>query len=118
MQLLVHCVNTERFKPNVATRRELRGRFNTEDRFVVVVVAYLIPEKGVDVALRALTTLPERVVLWILGEGNEMENLRDLARKLGIAARTTFHGLQRDVAPFLQAADCLICPSLWAEAAD
>ena len=28
-----------------------------------------------------------------------------------------FLGLQRNVEPFMQAADCLVCPSLWAEAA-
>jgi glycosyltransferase involved in cell wall biosynthesis len=34
-----------------------------------------------------------------------------------LTSRVHFHGLQHNVAPFMQAADCLVCPSLWQEAA-
>src|SRR5262249_51731095 len=57
------------------------------------------------------------VVLWIVGEGPERENLQALTRDLNLEPRVRFLGPQRNVQPFMQAADCLICPSVWAEAA-
>lgn len=117
LTLCRHFVNTDRFKPNALVRRKIRERFHAEGRFVLLAVANLIKAKGIDVIIRALAALPENVVLWIVGEGEESESLRQLASGLGLAARVHFHGLRGDVAPYMQAADCLVCPSLWAEAA-
>lgn len=112
-----HFVNTERFKPDGQTKASVRAALNCGNRFVALVVAHLIPEKGVEIALRALAELPSRVVLWIAGEGPERGRLERLAESLGIGDRTTFLGLRSDVCQFMQAADCLVCPSLWQEAA-
>lgn len=112
-----HFINPERFQPDTRVRALLRARHRAEDRFVLLTVAHLIKAKGVDVILRALKLLPESVVLWIIGGGAEAEALRQTVRELGLAQRTRFHGLQRNVEPFMQAADCFVCPSLWAEAA-
>ncbi len=110
-------INPERFRPNDAVRDELRRRENADGRFVVLAVAHLIPEKGIDVALRALAELPADVVLWVVGDGSEAGRLRRLQAELGLGERVRFLGPQRNVAPYMQAADCLACPSLWAEAA-
>jgi glycosyltransferase involved in cell wall biosynthesis len=117
LELWIHFINTERFQPNPTIRNEVRSRFNVEGRFVLVAIAYLIPEKGLGVLIRSLAALPEKIVLWIVGEGSESEKLQQLCLELDLTSRTVFHGLQKDVAPFLQAADCFVCPSLWAEAA-
>jgi glycosyltransferase involved in cell wall biosynthesis len=37
--------------------------------------------------------------------------------ELGVAKRVIFHGPQQHVESYMQAADCFVCPSLWAEAA-
>lgn len=112
-----HFVNTERFKPDGSTRASLRSALDCTDRFVALVVAHLIPEKGVDIALRALAELPSRIVLWIAGDGPERSQLEHLAAALGVGDRTTFLGLRPDVCQYMQAADCLVCPSVWQEAA-
>ncbi|HZY84655.1 MAG TPA: glycosyltransferase [Gemmataceae bacterium] len=114
----LHFINTERFKPDAAARALLRGRLGVpESQFVVVCVAQLIPAKGLDVALRALAELPDAVHLWLAGDGPEAARLRGLATELGVAGRVRFLGLQKCVEPYLQAADCFACPSLWEEAA-
>ncbi|SLM49651.1 putative Glycosyl transferase group 1 [Nitrospira japonica] len=112
-----HFVNTDRFKPDVETKKVVRASLGCERRFVMLVVAHLIPEKGVDAALRALALLPSHVSLWIVGDGPEREKLEQLVESLGVGERTTFLGLCADVCRYMQAADCLICPSLWEEAA-
>jgi glycosyltransferase involved in cell wall biosynthesis len=112
-----HFINTERFRPHPERRAELRREENVEDRFVVVLIAQLIRSKGVDLAIRAISELPENIVLWIIGSGPAVGELQELARSLGVVDRVRFWGVQRQVEPFLQAADCFVLPSRWREAA-
>ena len=105
------------FAPIPRPRRAVRREYNVGERFIVTVIAQLIPAKAIDIALRALTMLPDHVVLWIVGTGEQAEELKALTRQLGIDKRVTFWGLQRNVEPFLQAADCFVLPSRWQEAA-
>jgi glycosyltransferase involved in cell wall biosynthesis len=112
-----HFVNTDRFQPDASTRTRLRADLGAADRFVILMVGQLIKAKGADVLLRALAKLPARAVLWLIGEGEEQGALARLAAELGLEGRVRFLGLQRNVQPYMQAADCFVCPSLWAEAA-
>ncbi len=117
LRCCLHFINTERFRPDPAMRREVRREHAVTDRFVVTVIAQLIPEKGVDVVLRALPLLPRQTTLWIVGTGRQADELRQLAGQLGVQEQVTFWGLQRYVEPFLQASDCFVLPSRWREAA-
>lgn len=90
---------------------------NCQGSFVVLLVAHLIPYKGVHVAIQALSQLPAETVLWIVGEGGERAALEEQARSLGVAHRLSFLGIRDDVSRYMQAADCFVCPSLWQEAA-
>jgi glycosyltransferase involved in cell wall biosynthesis len=112
-----HFINTERFRPDDLARSRLRKELDVGSQFVVLVVAQLISEKGIDVVLKALRKLPTRIVLWIVGDGPEGGRLRELCKALSLETRVCFFGYQVNVSPYLQAADCLVCPSVWAEAA-
>jgi glycosyltransferase involved in cell wall biosynthesis len=117
LQRISHFVNTERFRPNPSVRREVREELGVGDEFVALIVAYLIKGKGVDVALRALAEMPRNVVLWVVGDGPEHSHLQSLAQDLELGLRVRFLGPRRYVEPLMQASDCVICPSVWAEAA-
>ena len=112
-----HLINTDRFRPDDVVRCRIRKEFGAEKQFILLVVAHLIPAKGVDLAIRALRELPDQVVLWIVGDGEELRRLQSLSRELSLEHRVRFWGLQRNVEPFMQTADCLVCPSVWGEAA-
>jgi glycosyltransferase involved in cell wall biosynthesis len=112
-----HFVNTSRFRPDPAVRWHVRHELGDETKFVVLIVAQLIKDKGLDVALRAAEKLPADVVLWVVGGGPEQDQLKAMAQRLGLAARARFLGPRRNVEPLMQAADCAVCPSVWAEAA-
>jgi glycosyltransferase involved in cell wall biosynthesis len=116
--LVPHFVNSERFVPDPAVQAGLRPRLAAgAGHFVLLVIAQLIVAKGIDVVLRALTELPDDVVLWVVGAGPEDGSLARLAGDLGVTGRVRWLGLQVDVRPYLQAADCFVCPSRWYEAA-
>lgn len=113
----LHFVNTDRFRPDEAERRRLRTRMNVDGRVVLLAVGQLISDKGFHVLVRALADLPPQVVLWIVGKGPEEKALRKLCAELHLEDRVQLLGQQWHVQPYLQAADCFVCPSLWGEAA-
>ena len=53
----------------------------------------LNPGRGLDVAVAALAGLPD-CRLWLVGSGPEEAGLRELADRLGVGDRVTFHGFQ------------------------
>ena len=109
-------VNIERFRPNPAVRAAVRRALSGDEQFVVLVVAQLIKAKAVDILLRSLASLPEHIVAWVAGDGEERESLRDLSRTLGLEQRVRFLGYCEDVSRLMQGADCLVIPSRWQEA--
>lgn len=84
-----------------------------ESARVLVAVARLTEQKGIDVAIRALAELPDDVVLVVLGEGPERAALLRLARELGVEARVFLLGRVPDVAAWLGRATVLVHPARW-----
>jgi glycosyltransferase involved in cell wall biosynthesis len=79
------------------------------DGRLVVAVARLVPQKGVDVAVRAMAGLDATLV--VLGEGPERARLEELARELGV--RLLLPGRVGDVGSVLGRADALVHPARW-----
>jgi glycosyltransferase involved in cell wall biosynthesis len=106
-----------RYIPNGVDTRRYHGKSGIRengmllgvelDQVVVGIVAPLRPEKNVGRLLRAFAALPEYLscVLVIAGDGAEMAELRELAAKLNIAARSHFLGHVEDVPLFLRQID-------------
>jgi glycosyltransferase involved in cell wall biosynthesis len=78
--------------------------------FLVVAVARLSEQKGLDVLLRALPEV-EHVDLAVAGDGPDRAALAELAASLGVDARVRFLGRRADVAALLAAADAFVLPS-------
>lgn len=86
---------------------------STEAR-ILLAVCRLEPQKGIDVALRALPAVVgrhPRAELVVLGEGPQRAKLEELARSLGVAAH--FPGRVPDVSAWLRRADVLVHPVRW-----
>ena len=78
---------------------------------LVLAIGRLAPQKNISLALEAFarTRCDSRLV--ILGEGEEYGALRDRADALALGDRVRFLGFVDDVAPWLAAADALLCSS-------
>jgi glycosyltransferase involved in cell wall biosynthesis len=76
---------------------------------LVVAVARLEPQKGLDVAVRAMAGLDATLV--VLGVGPERERLEALAGELDV--RLLLPGRVGDVASVLRRADLLVHPARW-----
>jgi glycosyltransferase involved in cell wall biosynthesis len=80
---------------------------------LLVAVARLVPQKGIDIALRALAELPRETWLGVLGEGPERARLEALARELGVEERVYLPGRVPDVAAWLRRASVVVHPARW-----
>jgi glycosyltransferase involved in cell wall biosynthesis len=88
-----------------------------EHAFVFGSVGRLSREKGhrylLDAFARASAVKPDaNFFLVLLGEGRELEALRQQAAELKISDRVKFAGFQRDCGQWMRLIDCLVQPSL------
>ncbi len=81
--------------------------------FVIGYVGRLVPEKGVDLLIRALAEVHGTWRLEIIGQGSERESLERLARSLGLGDRVAFTGQAPStrMAAFYRELDALVIPS-------
>lgn len=70
----------------------------------------LSPEKGVDVLLRAVQSLPGTAAV-LVGDGRSREALERLAAQLGVADRVVITGWREDARSLLATFDVLAAPS-------
>lgn len=73
----------------------------------------LHPVKGFDLLIRAFAKLDNKEArLQIAGEGKELDNLKNLARDLGVIDRVDFVGFKTDFYKFLNTLDIYVQPSI------
>ena len=94
----IHCAVTPR--PVVAPKSFGPGP-------IVGAVTRLSPEKGVEVALRALGTMPETTFV-IVGDGRWRAELEQLARDLGRGDHTLFVGYQTEPQEYFAGMDVVV----------
>jgi type III pantothenate kinase len=80
------------------------------DPFRFAIVGRLEPRKGVDLAISALTRVPN-ATLDVVGDGESRAELEASARMLGVMDRVRFHGAVDDVRPLVADADAVVCSS-------
>lgn len=77
----------------------LRRRWGVGDAPLILTVARLVPHKGQDMGIQALSTLARdfpTLRYIIVGEGHDEARLRALAKELGVSDRVGFVGTMRD----------------------
>lgn len=91
---------------------ELHARLAPGGEFLVGYVGRLVPEKGVDVLVRALSHLPEEFALCVVGTGADEDRLRALGDAVA-PGRVRWLGRMtaENVAEHLRAFDALVLPS-------
>ena len=121
-------VDTEVFRPDPSARRSTRERLGIEPgTFVVGYAGRLVPEKGVDVLVRAFARLaPDggdagAARLLVVGDGPDRPRLETVARESGAGDRVLFRGAtpSLEMPAVLNAMDVLVLPSVgtrtWSE---
>jgi glycosyltransferase involved in cell wall biosynthesis len=96
------------FVPDNAAAPARRAAFNTpEDAPLIVWLGRMTRDKGPDIAVRALASVP-RAYLWMAGGGPYEDSVKKLAAQMGLSSRIRFLGWRDDVHTLLKAADLFI----------
>lgn len=100
--------------PTADEKREARKALNiADDELVVSLCARFAPEKNQRQLIEALKILRDRQVrikALLIGAGPLQDEVRQLAKDLGVEDAALFCGEHRDVRPLLRAADvCVLC---------
>ncbi|MBD9487815.1 glycosyltransferase [Ensifer sp. ENS11] len=80
------------------------------DAPVVMSMGRFVERKGFHTLIEAIAKVPG-AYLWLVGDGEERENLEKLAIDLGVSGRVRFAGWQKDTRAFLAAADIFVMAS-------
>jgi glycosyltransferase involved in cell wall biosynthesis len=78
---------------------------------VVLILARLEPEKGIELAIEAMTRLPDARLV-VAGDGSLRTPLEELARAIGVDDRVYFLGHRADAAALLRHSQVFVLPSL------
>lgn len=97
------------------TKAAYKTQFNIpENSFVLGSIGRMAPIKGYDLLLNAFAqikkTLPNTHLVFV-GDGPELESLKDLANTLHISESVIFTGYLEDIRPALWAFDLYVCSS-------
>lgn len=101
IHLVPNAVNTTLFAPNSDQRDSLKQHLGIEATFVACFVGRLVPEKALDMLIRAWDQAIPRdadAALVLVGTGHLENDLRTLAKNLGRADQVVFAGFVQDKA--------------------
>jgi glycosyltransferase involved in cell wall biosynthesis len=110
-------VDPELFSPGPPGGAASKDGRSTHQRGAAFTIAYagrFVPEKGVDVLIRAAATLSGDFRLRLLGSGPQENRLRRLAAECGLGDRVTFEPWMpsTEFPNFLHAVDAFVLPSV------
>jgi len=83
-------------------------------KFYLISIGRLIRRKGFEYLIRAMKSLPQDIVLLLIGDGPLECELKSLADKEGVAERVRMLGFltREQIHVYLRRADCFVLPSL------
>lgn len=119
LRVVPNGVDLERFRPDPAARERMRRELGLGDAFVWLAVGRFEAAKDYPTLLHAFADpaggggeTPSSVLL-LAGQGTLRDASEALATDLGIASRTRFLGVRRDVPDLMAAADGYVMSSAW-----
>lgn len=121
--LIENGINTDEFCPSLENRRDLREKYNINQTIPLVVsVARLIKQKGVEQAIYAFSKLlakTNNAHFLIVGDGREKNRLEALVDKLNLRTNVTFVGSIQyaELPKYYQMSDVILFPTLRMEGA-
>ena len=110
-------INTRRFQPSLTMRNKIRKLYDVQDEEkVIIAVGRLTPAKDYPNLLVAFANILQsisNVRLWIIGEGDLLQELVAHVARLNIGNRITFLGAQTNVENWINASDVFALSSAW-----
>ena len=115
-RVIKNAIDIDRFRYNEKTRTEVRNKLGIGDRLVLGHVGRFEPPKNHDFLLdifHSVHQINPKTVLLLIGEGELEDKMKKKADELGLEDAVFFLGTMSDCAPYYQAMDAFVLPSLY-----
>ncbi|HRY62168.1 MAG TPA: glycosyltransferase [Candidatus Paceibacterota bacterium] len=117
MKIVPNAVNTKHFSQDFKAEElnTLKNKLGKKEGDInIITTSRLVLKNAADDVIRSLVFLPDNYNFIILGIGPDMEMLKDLAKKEGVANRVKFLGQvdHKEMPKYLKVSDVFIRPSL------
>jgi UDP-glucose:(heptosyl)LPS alpha-1,3-glucosyltransferase len=117
IHVIYNAVDTSYFTPDLVEihRDSQRRQLGIEpNQTVFLFVGSGFERKGLTQVLHCMARLPDHdACLLVVGQDKHSKKYQSMARNLGLTARVTFAGVQKDVRPYYAAADAFVLPTLY-----
>lgn len=116
IQVIPNSIDVKLYKFNQNIRNSTRAALNLKDKFVLIHVGNLRPEKNHKFLLNIFSEIKKHNVkssLILIGADNMGGIVQEYAEKLGLKDDVYFMGSRNDVNELLQAGDLFIFPSIY-----
>lgn len=112
VQLINNGVDLSEVEECTTVAEELQG-WRDQGEFIIGYIGQLIPRKGLDVLLNALSKLGIEPSwrLALVGEGEQRTELEKIVEQLGLRERVSFFGYRENRLEFLRGFDVFVLPS-------
>lgn len=114
--IVPNAIKTERFLFNQKIRERVRNENQCDDNLIIGHVGNLGYPKNQRFLLKVFAHLVARegnAQLWLVGEGEDREELEQFARTLNISSKVRILGKRDDVHLLMQAMDVFVLPSFF-----
>lgn len=114
--LIPNAIEIDRFSFNDMVRNQIRDRYGLQERHVVGHVGRFCPQKNQAFLLHVfaeLKRLDPVAHLVFIGDGNQLEEVRQKAQMMGLQDSVSFLGNIPNVEEWYQAFDVFVLPSVW-----
>ncbi|WP_159568093.1 glycosyltransferase family 4 protein [Limnobacter sp. 130] len=105
-----------RVKPGISLERfhqECRKTTYSPEKVELLFVGRLVSAKGINIAIEALSILPNNFLLTVVGDGEERKNLEMLTEKLNLKSRVCFIGSTNAPEEFYKRSDIFLFTSIY-----
>lgn len=115
--VIKNAIDTNAFSYNELIRKKIRNKeLVNDDTIILGQIGRLTSTKNQLFSLEILSELMKRNIraeLWLIGSGEDQEELEHRALELNICQQMHFFGLRTDVAQLMQGMDAILFPSLY-----
>ena len=86
-----------------------------EDTNTILFASRIYKEKGLDYLIRAMEYIRVPFKLLVIGEGREIDNCKELSRKMDLLDKVTFSDWEFNRGEYYRKATVVAVPSIWPE---
>lgn len=113
-EVLENGVDLKKYEYNIKTRNKLRNELLIKnDEIVIGHVGRFVPIKNHKFILDIFKELDKKYKLILIGDGPELNNIKDIVKKYKLDKRVTFTGNVRNTNDYLNVLDLILFPSFY-----